>query len=41
MRLLSITLENFLAYRASTSVSLEGIELAVLSGENGAEFWRS
>jgi exonuclease SbcC len=36
MRLLSITLENFLAYRASTSVSLEGIELAVLSGENGA-----
>ena len=36
MRLLSITLENFLAYHVKTTVPLQDVTLAVLSGDNGA-----
>jgi len=32
----SLTLQNFMSYRAATTVTLDGIRMACLSGENGA-----
>jgi len=36
MRPLRLTLENFLSYRGEHTVDLDGVTLAVLSGQNGA-----